>query len=112
MPEAVRRALLFITLLGFLFAGAPIRAADRSAPPIISRIPREAVVSRALASVGYSKRLRMLEIELQRGGTYRYLDLPVLVYRQLLGAESKARFYNLNVRGRYRALRVKTPRES
>jgi hypothetical protein len=74
---------------------------------IVSRIEREPVQSRALSAVGYSKRLRALEIEFRRGGTYRYLAVPPSVHQELLAAESKARFYNTNVRGKYRSVFVR-----
>lgn len=77
---------------------------------IVSRIRRQPVESRALAAVGYSKRLRVLEVEFKRGGTYRYLDVPWSVYRELLAADSKAGFYNRNVRGKYKSLYVR-PRQ-
>ena len=85
-------------------------AADRSVEPIVSRIPREAVVSSGLASVGYSKRLRALEIEFRDGLVYRYLGVPRPVYDGLMAAESKARYYNREVRGQYRCLRVRPTR--
>lgn len=85
-------------------------AADRSLEPIVSRIPRQEVESRALATIGYSKRLHALEIEFRRGGIYRYLDVPPATYQELLAADSKAHFYNTNIRGKYRALRVRAPR--
>ena len=49
--------------------------------------------SSATAAVGYSKKLRALEIEFLNGATYRYLEVPRDVYRRLMAAESKARFY-------------------
>lgn len=79
-------------------------------PPIISRIPREPVVSSALDTVGYSKRLRALEIEFHDGSIYRYLEVPAPIHRDLLAADSKATYYNRKVRGKYRCLRVKRPR--
>ena len=78
---------------------------------IVSRIRREPVQSRALAAVGYSKRLRALEVEFKRGGTYRYLDVPPTVYHQLRAAESKAGFYNRHVRGKYRSVYVRPRRK-
>ncbi len=99
-----------IRLLWLLLAGAccaTAAASDRSLDAILSRIPHQQVESRGLASVGYSKRLHALEIEFRRGGTYRYLEVPPSVHRALLDAESKARFYNQQIRGKYRAVRVK-----
>ena len=83
-------------------------ASDRG---IISRIPRHPVESSALASVGYSKRLKALEIEFKRGGTYRYLNVPAEVHRQLLAANSKAGFYNRRVRGKYDSVYVRPRRK-
>lgn len=78
--------------------------------PIISHIPRQAVQSSALATVGYSKRLHALEIEFRDGLIYRYLEVPPTIYRDLVSAPSKARFYNKQVRGKYRCLRVRPKR--
>lgn len=93
--------------MAFSFANA----ADRSVDPIISHIRREEVDSTGLSAVGYSRRLRALEIEFQDGLIYRYLDVPFSIYRALLSAESKAGFYNQQIRGRFHCLRVKPPRE-
>jgi len=93
-----------------VFCLSSLEAADRSVAPIVSRIPREPVESSALAAVGYSKRLRALEVEFRDGLIYRYEEVPVVIYRQLLTAESKARFYNKNVRGKYHCVRVKPRR--
>ena len=90
--------------------GAAADAADGQSARvagIVSRIRRDPVESRGLAAVGYSKRLRVLEIEFRRGGTYRYLDVPPAVYRNLLASESKAGFYNRNVRGKYKSVYVR-----
>jgi hypothetical protein len=91
-----------------LLAFSSLQAADRSVDPIVSRIPREAVESSAVATVGYSKRLRALEIEFRDGLAYRYLEVPRVIHQRLMSAESKARFYNHYIRGKYRCLRVKS----
>lgn len=74
---------------------------------ITSHIPRETVQSTALASVGYSKRRHILEIQFANGAVYRYLDVPPSVYRDLMSSESKARYYDSNIRGNYRSVRVR-----
>ena len=93
--------LLFATTA----AGDPPKAPDSVG--IISRIKREAVQSTALASVGYSKRLHALEIEFRNGAIYRYLDVAPVVYHDLMIAPSKARFYDQNIRRKYRSLHVR-----
>ena len=104
-----RRAGLVAIVLagaGLLLLPAPLAGAERGSG-VVSRIRHHPVESRALASVGYSTRLRALEITFKRGGTYRYLDVPRSVYDDLLAAESKAGFYNRNVRGKYRSVYVR-----
>jgi hypothetical protein len=78
--------------------------------PIVSHIPREAVRSSAIAKVGYSKRRHILEIEFVNGAIYRYFDIPLSVHRDLMSAESKARFYDSTIRKHYRSVLVR-PRQ-
>jgi hypothetical protein len=77
---------------------------------IVSHIPREQVQSSAIAKVGYSKRRHILEIEFVNGAVYRYFDIPLSVHRDLMSAESKARFYDSNIRKHYRSVLVR-PRQ-
>ena len=74
---------------------------------IVSHIKRVPVESTALATVGYSKKLRALEIEFRNGAIYRYLDVAPEVYDGLINARSKARFYDDNIRHKYRSLHVR-----
>ena len=84
--------------------------AEPSATPshFISHIPRQPVQSSAIAKIGYSKRRHMLEIEFVNGAVYRYLEVPPPVYRDLMSAKSKARFYDSNIRGHYRSLLLRS----
>ena len=77
---------------------------------IVSHIPRDAVQSSAIAKVGYSKRRHILEIEFVNGAIYRYFDIPFSVHHELMLANSKARFYDSNIRKHYRSVLVR-PRE-
>ena len=77
---------------------------------IDSHIPRQPVQSSAIAKVGYSKRRHILEIEFVNGAVYRYFDIPLSVHRDLMSAESKARFYDSNIRKHYRSVLVR-PRQ-
>ena len=74
---------------------------------ITSRIPRQPIQSTAIAKVGYSKRRHILEVEFVNGAVYRYFDVPVSVYHELMSAESKARFYDSNIRKHYRSAPVR-----
>jgi hypothetical protein len=82
--------------------------AERETAAIVSRIPHQPVVSTGLASIGYSKRLHILEIEFVNGAVYRYSYVPPSVYRDLLAAESKARFYDRNIKGKYPSVLVRS----
>ena len=74
---------------------------------VASRIPRESVASKGIASIGYSKRLHILEIEFVNGAVYRYLDVAPSVYRDLMSADSKAGYYDRNIKGNYPSVRVR-----
>ena len=81
----------------------------RDSEMIRSRIPREYVESIALATVGYSKKLHILELEFINGALYRYLDVPASIYREMMSADSKTRYYDFNIKGKYRSLRLRPP---
>jgi KTSC domain len=106
--------LCFAFLIAASDAILPLAFAEPSSTPnqIISRIPRQPVESTAIAKVGYSKRRHILEIEFVNSAIYRYLDVPPTVYRNLMSAESKARFYDSNIRRHYRSVLVRSqPKE-
>jgi hypothetical protein len=101
--------------LALLISAASALQADPARDPeptgIVSHIKRIPVASSALATVGYSQRRRALEIEFRNGAIYRYLEVPPAVYHALLDAPSKARFYDQNIRHRYRSMHVRRPAE-
>ena len=94
-------------IASLLLFALPVRANFPDAPAHISHIKRHAVVSSALASIGYSKRLRALEIEFRNGAVYRYLNVEPVVYHDLMHAPSKARYYDANIRRKYRSVHVR-----
>jgi hypothetical protein len=59
---------------------------------------RVAVVSSHLATVGYDEEARTLEVETKRGRRYRYTGVPPAIFRELMGASSKGRYYLRNIR--------------
>lgn len=62
------------------------------------------VWSSDIQSVGYES--GTLYIRFHSGGTYRYLDVPEAVYRELLGASSHGRYFHAFIKGRYPYARV------
>ena len=71
---------------------------------------RARVDSSSLASVGYDPEDRTLEVEFRNGGVYRYLEFPPDQLREFLTADSLGRFLNLNIKSRYRSVRVQGPK--
>jgi KTSC domain-containing protein len=96
-------AVLFV--FATIVSGAPIKTSDANG--IVSHIKRFPVESKAIAAVGYSKRIGALEIEFRNGAIYRYLAVSPSVYEALMHAPSKARFYDQNIRRKYRSLHVR-----
>jgi KTSC domain-containing protein len=82
-------------------------AASPARTAVTSHIPRESVASKGIASIGYSKRLHILEIQFVNGAVYRYLQVAPSVHRDLMAADSKARYYDANIKGNYPSVRVR-----
>jgi hypothetical protein len=62
---------------------------------------RQAVDSSAVRSVGYDRRRRVLEVEVDGGTVYQYLDVPAREYFALIGADSVGRYYNQQIKANY-----------
>lgn len=67
---------------------------------------RQEVESTTMRSVGYNQAKQVLEIEFQSGMIYQYLDIPSAIYKELLEAESKGRYFNSEIRDTYEFIRV------
>jgi hypothetical protein len=93
--------------IAFVIFLLPIIALHAEPAGIVSRIKRVPVDSTALATVGYSRRLRALEIEFRNGAIYRYLEVDPDLYEALINARSKTRFYDDYIRHKYRSLHVR-----
>ena len=66
----------------------------------------EPVTSSNLAAIGYDADTYTLTIEFRSGGTYEYLDVPEDVYLGLKHASSHGQYFQSEIRGRYRYVRV------
>ena len=62
------------------------------------RVP---LVSSTLSWVAYSPGQALLEVEFRSGEIYRYFDVPQRTYDQLLQAESKGAYLNVNIRNSF-----------
>ena len=64
------------------------------------------VASRVIAAVGYDSSTQALGIQFRSWRTYIYSGVPSAVFNELMLAESKGRYYNRRIRGKYIATRV------
>ena len=62
------------------------------------------VLSSNIKRIGYDD--KCLLVEYMSGAMYKYKDVPRSVYKQFLEAESKGRFMNSEVKGKYEYERV------
>ena len=86
-------------------------AAGPTQVAVTSHIRRESVASKGIASIGYSKRSHILEIEFVNGAVYRYFQVVPSVHRELMAADSKAGYYDANIKGNYPSVRVRPGRK-
>jgi hypothetical protein len=56
--------------------------------------------SAAIAAVRYDDKKRTLDVQFREAETYRYIDVPRFLYRELLKAESAGSFWNA-VKGQF-----------
>jgi hypothetical protein len=67
-----------------------------------------AVVSTTLATVAYDDAGGILQLEFRSRALYRYFGVPAEVYEGLLQARSKGRYFNREIRERFRHVCVVT----
>ena len=60
-----------------------------------------------MLSVGYDKKTRVLEVEVEGGAIYQYLDVPARDFFGLLAADSKGRFYNQQIKAAYEFRKIR-----
>ncbi|CAN7163032.1 KTSC domain-containing protein [Phenylobacterium sp. LjRoot219] len=60
------------------------------------------VESSAIYAIGYDTRRRRLHVTFVSGQRYAYVGVPGEVHRAFLEADSKGRFFQLEIRDRYR----------
>lgn len=67
---------------------------------------RTPVESSTMLSIGYDSTEQVLEIEFTSGIVYQYLEVTATVFKELMDAESKGRYFNGEIRDDYTALRA------
>lgn len=59
---------------------------------------KQEVESSVIHAVGHT---RVLEIEFESGKVYQYFDVPEDIYNAMLSSESKGRYFNQHIRGKF-----------
>jgi len=57
--------------------------------------------STSLQAATYQDQSAFLELKFRSGAIYRYRDVPVTIYLELLRAESKGQYFNQHIRNRF-----------
>ena len=72
---------------------------------------RHEVESSVIRAVGHT---RVLEVEFESGRVYQYYDVPEAIFDAFLHSDSKGRYFNAHIRGKYpyRALHLAPPRDA
>jgi hypothetical protein len=65
---------------------------------------RAPVQSSSIAEIGFED--GVLEIMFRTNRVYQYFDVPAQVHQALISAESIGRYFNENIRDRYRVVEV------
>ena len=100
----MRAARCRVFAIAFLVLQTSVPRVCAEPPPATPAAPaRVPVESSVIAAVGYDAEARALDIEFRSGTARRYLDVPPEIHRALLGAASKGRFYNANIRHRFKS---------
>ena len=92
----------WLLLAGCWFVGLPAAAAE-----LARSVERVTVESSSLASIGFDRTTRVLEIEFRSGASYRYLAVPLAVFEEMKKASSKGRYFAQFIRGKYEFQRVR-----
>ena len=64
------------------------------------------VSSSNIRGVGYQRSSLTLEVEFNNGGVFHFLGLPPQMYIELMGSESKGKYFHSKIRGKFETKRV------
>ena len=62
---------------------------------------RTPVTSTNVRAIGYDLDSQTLEVEFNNGSVYQYAGVPQDEYEGLMNADSKGKYLNANIKGRY-----------
>ena len=84
----------------------PFRGFISPSPDKGDDMQRQSVESSMMRTVGYDPQEHILEIEFQSGGIYQYYKVDEEVFKELMEAESLARYFHDHIKDLYMYGRV------
>ena len=69
----------------------------------------QAVESKMFRAVGYDSETQTLHVQFGNGNVYAYQNVPEDLYQRFLQAESKGKFFSIEIRNRYSSAKVEQP---
>ena len=67
---------------------------------------RTPVTSTNILSVGYDPDQEILEIEFVGGAVYQYSGVPIGVYHGMMAADSKGKYFHVNIKNTYAFMKL------
>ena len=67
---------------------------------------RNPVISSNIRAIGYDSDSQTLEVEFNHGGVYQYAGVPQGEHDGMMNAESKGKYLNANIKGRYQFVKL------
>ena len=99
------RRRLFLSVICGLGCCIPAAHSEKAA------IQRTAVESSSIASVGYARETKVLEIEFRSGAIYQYREVPDAVFKAFSAASSKGHFFSRQIRDKYSHEKLRGPKQ-
>ncbi len=72
----------------------------------MSEVKWKEVESSNIDAIGYNEENQELHIRFKSSAEYVYTDVPASVYQGFLDADSKGRYLNTVIKGKYNTMRV------
>lgn len=69
--------------------------------------PMHPVISSQISYVGYENDTKELFITFKNGSTFKYEDVPKVIYNNLMDSDSKGRYLNMYVKNIYTSTKIK-----
>ncbi len=67
---------------------------------------RTPVTSSNIRAIGYDSDSQVLQVEFNDGAVYDYAAVPESDYDGLMGADSKGKYFNANIKNRYSHMKL------